>query len=94
MTRNGPDVWPDRPVGHATRVRQPTPEPPDDATHTMADGWMRLTEQVDRANAMIAGSGTDAAWQGWRTQTVGVLDSLVRRSIELRLVATTIDDGR
>ncbi len=71
-----------------------TPEPPDDATHTIRDGWKRLTEQVGRANAMIADPGTDAGWQDWRTQTVEVLDSLVRRSIELRLVATVIDvDG-
>ncbi len=43
---------------------------------------------------MIADPGTDAGWQDWRTQTVEVLDSLVRRSIELRLVATMIDDDR
>lgn len=77
-----------------TAIEVSTPEPPDDATHTIRDGWTQLAEQIDRANAMIAEPGPDARWQDWRTETRAVLESLVRRSIELRLVATVIDvDG-
>jgi len=77
-----------------TAIDVSTPEPPYDASGPIRDGWKRLTQQIGRANAMIAGSGSDAGWEDWRTQTVEVLDSVVRRSVELRLVASVIDvDG-
>ncbi|MEZ5247147.1 MAG: hypothetical protein R2707_18820 [Acidimicrobiales bacterium] len=69
-----------------------TPEPPGDASGAIRDAWKRLTRQVDAANAIIAGSGSDALWDEWRIQTREALDSVVRRSVELRLVASVIDD--
>lgn len=73
-----------------TAIDVSTPEPPDDASDAVRDAWTRMAQQVDRANAMIAGSGSDAGWEEWRTQTVGALDSVIRRSVELRLVASVM----
>lgn len=78
----------------AATIDVSTPEPPDDASDAIRDGWKRLTQQVDRANALIGGSGSDDEWEEWRAHTEEALDSLVRRSIELRLIASVIDvDG-
>lgn len=77
-----------------TAVDVSASEPPDDAPPAIRAGWQRLVQQVERANAIGSGSGSEARWEEWRTQTVAALDTVVRRSVELRLVASVIDADR
>lgn len=68
-----------------------TPEPPADATDAIRAGWHRLTAQLDRAATLLADAAPAEQWEAWRTDAVDALESVTRRSIELRLVATVVD---
>lgn len=81
----------------AAAVADPPPvAPPDDTTATIRSAWQRMSELVTEARALLAANGSADVgddWDGWRAAAADAVDRVIRRSVEVRLVASVVSAG-
>lgn len=58
---------------------------PDDATADIRSAWQRMAELIRRGPGAVSP-------EAWRDDARGAMDAVIRRSVELRLVATVVED--
>lgn len=69
--------------------QHPAAEPPTGTTATIRDAWRRMSDLVDEAATVLIGQ-SDA--DEWVTRARAAMDAVIRRSVEMRLVATLLID--
>lgn len=65
--------------------KRPTAVLPDDTTDAIRAAWQRMTDLIDRASGAFSP-------EEWRADAQAAMDSVIRRSVEMRLVATLVED--
>lgn len=63
---------------------------PDVTTEPIREAWRRMTELLREAGSLAA--GTHAAGEHWSSRARAAMDAVIRKSVEMRLVATLVSD--
>jgi hypothetical protein len=69
---------------------EPPPALPDVTTEPVREAWRRMTELLHEARAQAA--DICSSGERWRARARAAMDALIRKSVEMRLVATLISD--